>query len=141
MIIGFCRDDYLLDQNIALQDNIWAFSLETGDVFHGRRWRSYYPISKESPYQVTPPLGYFEKNSVIGVQVDMDRGTVNFYKDDKDLGVAFSMPELKEGKLIPFVHTKQQCELEVFHPSVYPDACEFSEEPVPPPEPIETEYS
>lgn len=62
----------------------------------------------------------FVEGSVVGILVDMDRGIVNFFKDGKDLGTAFCMPQLKEGKLYPFVQLQEVCAMSVFHPTVYP---------------------
>ena len=80
-------------------------------------------------------------NTVFGVMVDMDRGTINFYKDSKDLGQAYVAPELRDGELVPFVHSQVECAIEVFHPSVYPLATLKLVEPVPPLDPVLTEYS
>ena len=45
----------------------------------------------------------FVEGTVVGLLVDMDRGIISFFKDGKDLGIAFCMPQLKQGKLYPFV--------------------------------------
>ena len=90
-------------------------NLATGDFFGNKRWRSYYDIESGRP-----KYGYFWPGCLIGVLIDMDRGTMNFYKDAIDLGQAFIHPDLKTGRLHPFVLCKQKCELSLFHPFVYP---------------------
>ena len=90
---------------------------------------------------LVPKFGLFERNTVVGVLLDMDRGVLTFFKDGNELGPAYVMKELKSGSFIPFIHTQAECKLEIFHPSVYPDLCEIPDLPVPPPEPIQTEYS
>jgi len=52
--------------------------------------------------------------------LDADRGIVNFYKDGNDLGQAFVHKDLKKGNFYPFIQTQNECELSIFHPSVYP---------------------
>jgi hypothetical protein len=62
----------------------------------------------------------FERASVVGVLVDMDRGFINFFKDGNDLGWAFKNEGIKLKKLYPFVQTRVQCKFHLFHPTTHP---------------------
>ena len=68
----------------------------------------------------------------------MDRGILNFFKDGKDLGQAVCQPELKTGKLFPFIQIQEVALLSIFHPTVYPlyrDPVIAKEEEIKEPEP------
>eukprot|EP00743_Colponemidia_sp_Colp-15_P005488 GILK01005901.1.p1 GENE.GILK01005901.1~~GILK01005901.1.p1 ORF type:complete len:372 (+),score=40.61 GILK01005901.1:41-1156(+) len=43
--------------------------------------------------------GRFASNDTIGVLLDMDQGTISFYKNREPLGVAYQQPELRKGPL------------------------------------------
>lgn len=98
-----------------LKQGVWCLNLRTGEVFFRNKWRDFYEIE-----DVTPKHGWFIDRCTIGVQVDMDRGIINFFKDSIDLGQACLDPELKKGKLHPFIISYQKCEISIFHPFVYP---------------------
>ncbi len=51
------------------------------------------------------------EGSIIGVQHDRTRGLIHFFKDGKDLGLAFNNQELRSGKLLPFIQIQCHCEL------------------------------
>lgn len=57
---------------------------------------------------------------MVGCLLDMDRGSINFFKDGKDLGQAFKSESLKSGILFPFIQVQEECSISIFHPSVYP---------------------
>ena len=116
IIIGLCREDFQLRQDLSRVQELWALNLATGDKFGNRRWKDYYNLDAEAG----PRLGHFGVGSSVGVLVDQDRGIVNFYKDGEDLGQAFVDSAIKRGGIYPFVQTQCHCELSVFHPSVYP---------------------
>ena len=90
--------------------------MASGDIFTLKRWKDYYPIELEED----PPHGYFEEGTIVGLMLDADRGTISFFKDGIDLGIAFCTPELKKGHFYPFVQTQCECEISIFHPEVYP---------------------
>jgi len=50
----------------------------------------------------------------------MDLGAIWFFKDGKDLGLAFLQLDLKQGMFFPFIQVQEKCKLSIFHPSVYP---------------------
>jgi len=51
----------------------------------------------------TPKYGIFKIGSVIGILIDFDKGSINFFKDGNDLGEAFRNDEIKSGELFPFI--------------------------------------
>lgn len=52
---------------------------------------------------VGPKYGFFKIGTVIGILVDFDQGSINFFKDGNDLGEAFRNDEIKSGELFPFI--------------------------------------
>ena len=117
--IGVCREDFLLNQDLSRQINVWCINCATGDKFTSRRWRDYYDLDTEGPNKF-PLYGEFEVGTIVGVLIDIERGTIHFYKDGNDLGQAFIQQEIKEGCLYPFVQLQVECKLSIFHPFVYP---------------------
>mmetsp|Transcript_4400 Transcript_4400/g.6396 ORF Transcript_4400/g.6396 Transcript_4400/m.6396 type:complete len:114 (-) Transcript_4400:17-358(-) len=107
-------------------------NLNTGDIFHDKKWREYFDAdandrqlatlrqTNRKQYEKRVKKDKFVVGSVVGMMVDMDRGIINFYKDGRDLGQAFCMPQLKKGPFFPFLQIQEVCGLSVFHPSVYP---------------------
>ena len=117
--IGVCRDDFLINQDLSRQKYVWCVNLETGDKFTNKRWKNYYctdPKDKINP----PRFGLFRQGCVIGVLVDMDRGTLNFFKDGIDLGPAFIDRKLRSKPLFPFVQVQCKVEMHIFHPASHP---------------------
>lgn len=82
IIVGFCRKGFQLTNDLSRQDEIWCINLATGDKFSKRRWKDYYLIDLDEE----PRFGYFTEGSIIGILVDNDRGSINFFKDGNDLG-------------------------------------------------------
>lgn len=129
--IGLCREDFLINQDLSRQKNVWCINLGTGDVFTDKRWKEYYDLEHLPPLLKFNRMNNEEKEkqllkrkfkagSIVGVLVDMDRGMINFYKDGRDLGQAFCQQQLKRGSLFPFVQVQDISQLSIFHPSVYP---------------------
>ena len=42
--IGVCREDFLVNQDLSRQKNVWCINLKTGDVFTDRKWREYFDV-------------------------------------------------------------------------------------------------
>lgn len=82
-----------------------------------------------------PKYGYFVQGSIIGLQLDADRGMLNFYKDGEDLGPAFVTGELRIGNYYPFFRIRTKSRLSIFSPKQYPWYFEVPVEPVMPQEP------
>jgi len=45
----------------------------------------------------------FKEGTVVGVLVDQERGTISYYKDGVDLGIAILSKEICDAQLFPFV--------------------------------------
>ncbi len=75
-------------------------NLGSGDKYSNKKWKHYYDIDE---FDAEPKFGFFQVGSIIGVLLDIDRGTLHFFKDGYDLGQAFTSPELKEGQFYPFI--------------------------------------
>jgi hypothetical protein len=97
--VGLCREDFLVNKDLSRQVNVWCINLATGDKFTNKRWKDYYRVEGA----LEPDHGWFEVGSIIGVLVNIDRGSVHFYKDGKDLGEAFVNREIRKGTLYPFI--------------------------------------
>ena len=107
------------------------------------RWKEYY--DPDNGYRETvkqtkrkKKSREFIEGSIIGCLLDMDRGILSFFKDGKDLGQAVCQPELKTGKLFPFIQIQEVALLSIFHPSIYPqyrDPVIAKEEEIKEPEP------
>lgn len=116
IIIGYSRSTFNPEEDFINQEDLWCISLQTGDKFTRKKWRSYYEIDVENQKE-PPKFGLFEVGSVIGVLLDTDRGAVTFYKDGNDLGLAFLADDLKSGEFLPFVRTQCKCRLSLFSPA------------------------
>ena len=100
--IGICRDNFLVNQDLFKQKDVWCINLDSGDKYNNLRWKNYYENENEDIVNPSQ-YGQFTEGSVIGVLLDMDRGNLNFFKDGNDLGLAFNDPQLKEGDFYPFI--------------------------------------
>ena len=81
-----------------------------------RKWKEYYEVD----VLPEPRFGHFREGTIIGCQIDMERGVISFFKDGQDLGQAFVANELKYGDYFPFIQTNEEVSLSIFHPFVYP---------------------
>ena len=139
IILGFCKEDFVVEKELIRQDKVWALSLQSGDKFTAKHWSPYYAIEGPVSARKEPEFGLFVTGTIIGVLLDMDRGFIRFYKDGNDLGEAFASDELAEGGLHPIIQTKVECRFSVFHPSVWPWVLNVPVEPTPPQEPSRPE--
>ena len=87
---------------MSRQFNVWCLNLETGDKFSNKKWKNYYGTDFKDPMN-KPKYGLFNQGTIIGILVDMDRGSINFFKDGIDLGPAFTDHKIKTKPLFPFV--------------------------------------
>ena len=122
---------------------MFCISLQTGDRLQERKWKHYYDIPEDMGDDkvdgvlghAEPKYGYFVQGSIIGLQLDADRGVLNFYKDGEDLGPAFVTGELRIGNYYPFFRIRTKARLSIFSPKQYPWYYEVPVEPVMPQEP------
>lgn len=57
-------------------------NLATGDIMFNRKWKEYYEVDALPE----PRYGHFREGTIIGFEVDMERGVISFFKDGQDLG-------------------------------------------------------
>ena len=103
IVLGFCKEDFKVEKELARQDKVWCMSLHSGDKFGAKHWSPYYEIEGAMNARTEPEFGLFVTGTIIGVLLDMDRGLIHFYKDGNDLGQAFADDELVEGGLYPII--------------------------------------
>ena len=80
-----------------------------------KSWEPYYSMDKGRA-----EFGLYQVGTVFGALIDVERGTINFYKDGNDLGLAFSGSFLTGDYFFPFIQVQEECKLSIFHPYVYP---------------------
>ena len=56
-----CREDFLINQDLSRQKNVWCMNLNTGDVFTDKRWKEYYDLEHLPTHQNNKRLGNEEK--------------------------------------------------------------------------------
>ena len=66
----------MVNQDLSRQINVWCINCATGDKFTNKRWKDYYSLNNKEP-----EFGHFEVGSLVGVLVNIDRGSINFFKD------------------------------------------------------------
>lgn len=99
IIYGVCRQTFKLTIDVNRAEDAYCLNLATGDIMFNRKWKEYYEVDA----QPEPRFGHFREGTIIGCQIDMERGVISFYKDGQDLGQAFVANELKYGDFFPFI--------------------------------------
>lgn len=63
------------------------------------------------------PANMCKSGDIIGSHIDLDQGTIQFYKNGQALGVAIQEGnKFRKGKLYPFVQL-YKCQISVYQPS------------------------
>lgn len=44
--LGLCREDFLVNQDLSRQINVWCINCATGDKFTNKRWKDYYNANR-----------------------------------------------------------------------------------------------
>lgn len=66
IIVGLCLDDFLVNQDLSRQQNVWCMSCQSGDKLHNAKWSDYYDAANDaSPITV---------GTIIGILVDTANG-------------------------------------------------------------------
>jgi hypothetical protein len=76
----------MVNRDLNRQNNVWCINCSTGDKFTAKKWKEYYNLEEQSKLAKGPKFGCFEVGCVIGILVDIDRGSISFFKDGHDLG-------------------------------------------------------
>jgi len=109
MSIGFCRDNFDLNKNAIIENkkkDYWVL-----DMFDGEKYSGNFP--QYIKYMEDKDL--FSVGDIVGVKIDLESGTIEFFKNGKSLGVAFDEGPFafKKGKLYPFVQL-YKCKVSVY---------------------------
>lgn len=109
MSIGFCRDNFDLNKNAIIENkkkDYWVL-----DMFDGEKYSGNFP--QYIKYMEDTDL--FSVGDIIGVKLDLENGTIEYFKNGKSLGVAFDEGPLafKKGKVYPFVQL-YKCKVSVY---------------------------
>lgn len=75
-------------QNVGAAEHSWALS-KSGKISSGEGWKPY-----------TDKL---ESGDIVGVELDMDTGTLKFFRNGRDLGVAFTQLDGRGYRMVPAV--------------------------------------
>ena len=109
MSIGFCRDNFDLNKNAIIENkkkDYWVLDMFDGETY-----------SKNFPQYIkyVEDNNLFSVGDIVGVQVDLENGTIQFYKNGQTLGVAFDEGPMtfRKGKIYPFVQL-YKCKVSVY---------------------------
>lgn len=111
MSVGFCRDNLDLNKNSIIENKKKEFYVF--DLFDGELYSSHLPGLFN---KYVPDDNLFKENDVVGVQIDLESGVIEFFKNSVSLGLAFNEGgSFKKGKLYPFVAI-YKCMISVYQP-------------------------
>ena len=109
MSIGFCRENFDLNKNAIIENkkkDYWVL-----DMFDGEKYSGNFP--QYIKYMDDQDL--FSVGDIVGVKVDLENGTIEYFKNGKSLGVAFDEGPLafRKGKIYPFLQL-YRCKVSVY---------------------------
>ena len=98
------------------------------DLFDGEAYSSKIVNSGMQYLKYMTPQNFIRIKDVLGVEIDLDMGTISYYKNGNPLGVCFQegMGKLNKGKIFPLI-SLYKCKISVFSGEFVPKA---------PPQPI-----
>ena len=97
--VGFCRDNLDLNKNSIVENKKKEYYVF--DLFDGELYTSHLPGLFN---KYVPDDNLFKENDIVGIQIDLEMGEIEFFKNSVSLGAAFNEGgSFKKGKLYPFV--------------------------------------
>ena len=84
MSVGFCRDNFDLNKSSIIENKKKEYYVL--DLFDGETYCSLFPRVYD---EYVPKDNLFKEGDVVGCQIDLFQGFIQFYKNGKPLGVAF----------------------------------------------------
>ena len=114
MSIGFAKDNFDLNKNSVLENkkkDFWVLDLFDGEAMSGKMI-----TNKQNPFKYMQPQNYIRKGDVVGCMIDMEVGTIEYYKNGRSLGICFQEGmafRRNKVKLYPFVQLFK-CKVSVF---------------------------
>ena len=94
--VGVALPDYDLNGKIGRDKRSWAIH-SNGKVYHD---------NQDRPYTEKMP-----KRSVVELELDRDDGTIKFFVNGSDQGVAFTSPDFMDMELFPAVRVSEGSKL------------------------------
>jgi len=94
---------YDLDQDEEETSSYWESSQHFGSTTKSPLGKSAQGRSGEVTQTIDMSAMSFKQGSIVGVLVDQDRGSISYFKDGEDLGIAVQNKELCVAELYPFI--------------------------------------
>ena len=112
--VGFCREDFDVNKN-QIQDQKKKVDYWMLDLFDGEAYSSKIVASGQPYLKYMQPQNYIRIKDVLGVELDMDMGTISYYKNGQPLGICFQegMAKLSKGKIYPLI-SLYKCKVTAF---------------------------
>lgn len=111
MSLGFCRDNLDLNKNAIIENKKKEFYVL--DLFDGETYQSQFPGLYD---RYIPDEKMFHEGDVVGTQIDLENGLIQYYKNGEPLGIAFNLGgQFRKGKLYPFVQL-YKCMISIYQP-------------------------
>lgn len=114
MSIGFAKDNFDLNKN-NIQDNkkkdYWVLDLFDGEAVSGKMI-----TNKQNPFKYMKPQNYIRKGDVVGCLINLEVGTIEYFKNGEGLGICFQEGmafRKNKVKLYPFIQL-YKCKVSVF---------------------------
>ena len=109
MSIGYCRDNFDVNKNAKIENkkkDYWVLDMFDGETYSGN-------FPQYIKYMDDTDL--FSVGDIVGVKIDLDNGIIEYFKNGKNLGVAFNEGPMKfrKGKVYPFVQL-YRCKVSVY---------------------------
>ena len=99
MSIGLVRDNFDLNKNAIIENknkDYWVLDLFDGEVYCGAEPGNFQSYIK--------PEDHFTEGDVIGLQIDLERGYIQYWKNAQPMGVAFRQGmTFRKGKVFPLL--------------------------------------
>lgn len=117
MSIGVCKDNFDLNKNSIIENKkkeYWVLDLFDGDAFSGKMI-----TQKKPPFKYMQPQHYVRKGDIIGCLINVEVGTIEYFKNGRGLGTCFQEGlafRKNKVKLYPFIQLFK-CKVSVFQPN------------------------
>jgi hypothetical protein len=114
MSIGFAKENFDLNKNSILENkgkDYWVLDLFDGEAFSGKSIKN-----KAPPHKYMQPQNYIRKGDIVGCAINLEVGTIEYFKNGKGLGSCFTEGmsfRKNKVKLYPFVQL-YKCKVSVF---------------------------
>ena len=117
MSIGVAKDNFDLNKNSIIENKkkeYWVLDLFDGEAFSGTMIKN-----GRSPFKYMKPQDYVRKGDVVGCLVNVEVGTIEYFKNGRSLGICFQEGvafRKNKVKLYPFIQL-YKCRISVYQPN------------------------